>query len=49
MTNADKYFRNATDEEIAQFLSDIAGFLSMYEGKVHPILRWLKQEAENDG
>jgi hypothetical protein len=49
MTNADKYFRNATDEEIAQFLSDIAGFLPMYEGKVHPILKWLKQEApEND-
>jgi hypothetical protein len=44
-TNADKYFRNASDEEIAQFLSDIAGFLPMYEGKVHPILKWLKQEA----
>ena len=33
-------------DEFAFWLSDIAGWLSEYEGKVHPILEWLKQEAK---
>ena len=44
-TNADR-IRSMTDEELAEWLCDIAGWLSMYEGKMHPILDWLKQEAE---
>ena len=35
-----------TPEELAQWLCDVAGFLSMYEGKAHGILKWLKEEAE---
>ena len=34
-----------TAEELAEWLCDIAGWLPMYEGKMHPILDWLKQEA----
>ena len=43
-TNADR-IRSMTDEELAEWLCDIAGWLPMYEGKMHPILDWLKQEA----
>lgn len=32
-------------EELAQWLCDVAGFLSMYEGKTHAILKWLKEET----
>ena len=45
ITNADR-IRAMTDEELAEWLCDIAGWLPMYEGKMHPILDWLKQEAE---
>lgn len=44
-SNADR-IRAMTDEELAEWLCDIAGWLPMYEGKMHPILDWLKQEAE---
>ena len=44
LTNADK-IRSMSDEELAEWLCDIAGWLPMYEGKMHPILDWLKQEA----
>ena len=43
-SNADR-IRAMTDEELAEWLCDIAGWLPMYEGKMHPILDWLKQEA----
>lgn len=33
-------------EEMAEWLCDVAGWLPMYEGKMHPILDWLRQEAE---
>ena len=45
-TNADR-IRAMDDEELAEWLCDIAGWLPMYEGKMHPILDWLKQEAPN--
>ena len=44
-TNADR-LRRMTDEELAEWLCDIAGWLPMYEGKMHPILDWLKEESE---
>ncbi len=44
-TNADR-IRSMTDEELAEWLCDIAGWLPMYEGKMHPILDWLKEEAK---
>lgn len=44
-TNADR-IRSMTDEELAEWLCDIAGWLPMYEGKMHPILDWLKEESE---
>jgi len=44
-TNADR-IRAMTDEELAEWLCDIAGWIPMYEGKMHPILDWLKQEAD---
>ena len=47
MTNADK-IRSMTDEELAQYLSDMAYWLSLYEGKAHPILRYLREEAANE-
>lgn len=47
-TNADA-IRSMTDEELAEWLCDIAGWLPMYEGKMHPILDWLKQEVVSDG
>lgn len=44
-TNADR-IRSMTDEELAEWLCDIAGWLPMYEGKMHPILDWLRQEVK---
>jgi hypothetical protein len=44
-SNADR-IRSMTDEELAEWLCDIAGWLPMYEGKMHPILDWLKEEAK---
>ena len=44
ITNADR-IRSMTDEELAEWLCDIAGWLPMYEGKMHPILDWLKEEV----
>lgn len=44
-SNADK-IRAMTDEELAEWLVEVAGWLPMFEGKAHPILKWLKQEAE---
>lgn len=44
-SNADR-IRGMTDEELAEWLCDIAGWLPMYEGKMHPILDWLKQEVK---
>ena len=45
LTNADR-IRAMTDEELADWLVEVAGWLPMYESKAHPILKWLKQEAE---
>ena len=45
MTNADR-IRSMTDDELAEWLCEIAGWLPQYEGKVHPILKWLKQEVK---
>lgn len=44
-SNADR-IRAMTDEELAEWLCDISGWLPMYEGKMHPIMDWLKQEGE---
>lgn len=57
MTNADKYFRKATDEKIALFIHNteaVAFDLSQANiGKkalsVEEWLDWLKQEAKDDG
>jgi hypothetical protein len=46
VTNYDQII-NKTPEELAEWLSDVAGWLSAYEGKVHPILKWLKSPAED--
>lgn len=43
-TNADK-LRAMSDEELAAWLCDVAGWLPTFEGRVHPILDWLRQEA----
>lgn len=45
-TNGDR-IRAMTDEELAEWLCDIAGWLPMYEGKMHPILDWLREEVPN--
>jgi hypothetical protein len=47
MTNADKYFRDATDEEIAKWIHrhDCHTNLYGYDNE-EAILDWLKQEAE---
>ena len=45
-SNADR-IRSMTDEELAEWLCDIAGWLPMYEGKMHPILDWLSQEEKD--
>lgn len=44
MRNAD-HIRAMTDEQLAEWLCDIAGWLPEYEGRMHPILEWLKEEA----
>lgn len=44
-TNAD-LIRQRSDEELAEYFSDIAGWLSEYEGKAHALLKWLKAPAE---
>lgn len=44
-SNADR-IRAMTDDELAEWLCDIAWWLPMYEGKMHPILDWLKQEVK---
>ena len=33
-------------EELAEYLSDIAGWLSEYEGKAHALLKWLTVPVE---
>lgn len=45
ITNADR-IRAMSDEELAAWLCDVAGWLPTFEGRVHPILEWLKQEAQ---
>lgn len=44
ITNADR-IRSMSDEQLAEWLCDIAGWLPEYEGRMHPILEWLKEEA----
>ena len=54
MTNADKYFRNATDEEIASFLAAVNNHRQWSEQTLMQdldadyayYLEWLKQEVE---
>lgn len=46
ITNYDLLIRK-TPEELAEWLCDIAGWLSEYEGRMHPILEWLKQEVSD--
>lgn len=48
-TNADKYFRHATDEEIAKWIHrhDCHTNLYGYDNE-EAILDWLKQEVESD-
>ncbi len=38
ITNADR-IRGMSDEELAEYLSDIAGWMSEYEGKAHALLK----------
>lgn len=47
-TNADK-LRAMTDEELAAWLCDVAGWLPAFEGRVHPILEWLKEAQDGEG
>ena len=37
-----------TPEELAEYLSDIAGWISEYEGKAHALLKWLKEPVEEN-
>ena len=37
-----------TPEEMAEWLSEVAGWISPYEGRVHPLLDWLKAPVEVD-
>lgn len=56
-TNADKYFRNATDEELVNMLLkfDVCGQMPLRKCYLHNgncescILDWLKQEVDSDG
>lgn len=43
-THYDK-LRAMSVEEMAEWLCDVAGWLPTFEGRVHPILEWLKEEA----
>lgn len=45
LTNYDRVHA-MNEEEFAQWLCDIAGWLQMFEGRVHPILDWLRQEVD---
>lgn len=44
LTNYDRVHA-MNEEEFAQWLCDVAGWLPTFEGRVHPILEWLRQEA----
>ena len=44
-TKAD-LIKSLSVEELAEYLSDIAGWLSEYEGKAHALLKWLKAPVE---
>ena len=46
-TNADR-IRAMSDEKLAEWFVEVAGWLPMYENKAHPILKWLKQEVDNE-
>ena len=48
MTNADKYFRNATDEEVAKWIAGIESFALACGGgwPWQSWLDWLKQEVQ---
>ena len=56
-TNVEKYFRNATDEEIASFLAAVNNHRQWSEQTLMQdldadyayYLDWLKQEVESDG
>lgn len=56
-TNADKYFRNATDEELAEWMLKFAEQIAkqatdnyvMEDSFAKDALDWLKQEVESDG
>lgn len=37
-----------TPEELAEWLCEAAGWLPLYEGKAHPILKWLKSPMEEE-
>lgn len=45
-TQGDKV-RAMSDDELAEWLCDIAPFLPQYEGKVHAIVRELQKEAQD--
>ena len=47
-SNADR-LRAMTDEELAAWLCDVAGWLPAFEGRVHPILEWLKEAQDGEG
>lgn len=47
-SNADR-IRSMTDEELAAWLCDVAGWLPTFEGRVHPILEWLKEAQDGEG
>lgn len=47
-SNAD-HIRSMTDEELAAWLCDVAGWLPAFEGRVHPILEWLKEASDGEG
>lgn len=36
------WIKSLSAEELAEYLSDIAGWLPEYEGKAHALLKWLK-------
>ena len=44
LTQGDKV-RAMSDDELAEWLCDLAPFLPQYEGKVHAIVRELQKEA----
>ena len=46
-TNYDQII-SKSPEELSEWLSDVAWWLSAYEGKVHPILKGLKSPVEDN-